>query len=1458
MINSVITSKSSSYMCLKKITLMVVIFLMSFCQVLAIDIDKISYTLNTDTRTAIVTGCQNGVSILKIPHEVTNNGETFIVTEIGKSAFSGNTSITSVSIPSTVTIVNNGAFYTCRSLKEVRLEDGNEPIAFGYSYSGYYGSNPMFYYSPIEKVYIGRNITWYGEYYVPSPFKGKETLKEANIGETVTTLPQNCFENSAITKISIPNSVISIGDYSFSGCKSLSNVIFEDGDNELSLGYHQYTKQVFSGWEDVKVGLFYDAPLTSVYLGRDLKFSYRPFMSQDDLTDLTIGSNVTDISSISDLPIESITIPASVKAIKNYTFSGCTNLKRVTFSDSDTEISIGYNSYNSTTGKGLFVDCPLEYLYLGRNIRYSDSPSYGYSPFANQTSLVQIEFGSHLNSINNRCFYGCSNITTFSIPEQIINIGYEAFAKCTNLEQFKVLDSESLLNFGNSSSSSNYNGYFDGCKIKDIYIGRDISVTSSFSTPFRGSSTLNSVSIGNKVTQIPNAFFYECSSLETISIPETVSAIGENCFYGCAKLSNISLPSRLTNIRKGTFRKCTAITTIVLPQSITTIDDYAFSECSSLMSINLPEKLQSIGKSAFNDCSSIERIIFPSSIQNIENNAFNGCVSLSGISFSDGNGPLQLGYNQVSNIGLFGDSQINNIYIGRDLINTYSCTFLNKNIPNLFIELDSRVTSLPAYCFAECTGLDSIELPQNLRSIGKYCFKGCDKLNSITLPDELQTIEQYALYGCTNLEYVEYTPTNEFATIEGNVFEKNVLSAKQLIIHNTEKTLEATYDSMWSKFRNIVYKNNEDTYIPIQWNLELLTNDAIFSNELGCIVPKGHKATFNVNEEVFALHLENEISDKLNSQSGYTMLPDSYWAFNRLFIYSKGEYSKTVTLSEPGTLFNRLGLQSIQFLQGLTVSGDINGTDIMTINKMNSLKYLNLRNANIVEGGQTYRENYKTTNNTISTEFFYNLSNLQTLILPTTCEIIENNALKNRSSIYNIVLGDSLKTINEYAFNGCSSLFSITIPSNVTRINSDAFNGCTNLCNVRFDDSNNSISIHSGYNAPFSNCPIEKLYIGRNIEYGNSTGLFSNSKLQTLKFGDNVTSILKSMFEGCTQLENFDFPINLETIGSNAFYNCRNLSEVTIPNTVTEIPNNSFYNCVNLHKITLGSGVKTISENAFRYCSNVQKLLSLAELPPVITNSTFSSINKDVCQLIVTKGSLVNYWLDPIWSQFSNLSDELYYLNPLPDAKYGDNYIDLADYAPNGISFKYESSNPEVVYIDGTLLKIKGAGVATIAAIIPEEGTPMELIGQMRQFNISKRDLIVSVKDIVIKQGEVINQFEYIADGLCYDDTIEDIDNIPTPIHEVTDSSSPGEYAITFTKGYDNNYNIKTKNAKITVIASDASIDSIPLDDNVISEIFSIDGVKVYEGSLFGIHLPSGIYLIRQGSVVKKIFLTNK
>ena len=61
----------------------------------------------------------------------------------------------------------------------------------------------------------------------------------------------------------------------------------------------------------------------------------------------------------------------------------------------------------NTPGRGLFYDCPLNSVFIGRPLSYSINMYDGYSPFANNTNLNKARLGKKMTSIPNYLFYGC-------------------------------------------------------------------------------------------------------------------------------------------------------------------------------------------------------------------------------------------------------------------------------------------------------------------------------------------------------------------------------------------------------------------------------------------------------------------------------------------------------------------------------------------------------------------------------------------------------------------------------------------------------------------------------------------------------------------------------------------------------------------------------------------------------------------------------------------------------------------------------------------------------------------------------------------------------------------------------------------------------------------------------------------------------------------------------------------
>lgn len=336
------------------------------------NLHKISFDIAGNIGKYVFFGCQS----LKTATLGTN------ITGIDEYAFSGCSKLESIIVPNSVKTIGQYAFSECTSLKSVVIGNGTKLIN---QYTFFNCSN----------------------------------LITAVVGSGTRSIMHSAFAGcSALPRIIIPNTINYIGYYVFSGCNSLKEVIMNDRDNSIMT-------RSFDDWNVTTTA----SKAIEVTVGDTLSFNY-------NVSGGNIIIEIPNEGSYSDYGIRQFKRTISYPGTVTITFepyynsnSTCiiTNMKLIEGCD----LTLGSND-----SKPLFTDCPLDSVYIGRNISYNKSSNYGYSPFYRNTSLCSVVITGKEEEISENEFYGCTNLKNVQIGDGVTTIGNWAFSGCASLQHF--------------------------------------------------------------------------------------------------------------------------------------------------------------------------------------------------------------------------------------------------------------------------------------------------------------------------------------------------------------------------------------------------------------------------------------------------------------------------------------------------------------------------------------------------------------------------------------------------------------------------------------------------------------------------------------------------------------------------------------------------------------------------------------------------------------------------------------------------------------------------------------------------------------------------------------------------------------------------------------------------------------------------------------------------------------
>ena len=529
------------------------------------DVGEVTFYLNGNSfpppNEVTVTGATtNSITTANILSSVPINGNTYLVTFIGNSAFQNCSRLASVSIPNSVTAIGNSAFYGCSKLMNIYLpNNANIPSnAFGGNIGCveiddlYYGTiNDTLNVGPytftntgFARFHLGGNTysatinNGIAVVYCKKSKSGTlnipNTIEINSTTHNVTSVANSALSNcDSLTIVVIPNTATSIGDSAFINCNSLTNIIIPN--SITSIGSYAFKNC---------------SHLNLVILPTNATIAENAFTNAGLSTNQTSNNIIYSLGS-------------AIRYIGNYKFA---NVGMVTF------------VYNATQ-------------YLPPNEAMVTGIASSSISTANIASSIQINGNSYLVTfIKGEAFYQ-SNLTSVTIPNSVTAIGteidhYGAFEECNNLSSITIPNSVKRLGQWTFYSCDN---------LTSVNFAENSNLDTIDASAFSACVSLNSIVIPNSVTYIADKAFYKCQNLSSVTIPNSVITIGTalegyGAFEECDNLTSITIPSSVTSLGRYTFYSCNNLTSItcLAETAPTLIGNGTFSGTPNAKTLTIP------------------------------------------------------------------------------------------------------------------------------------------------------------------------------------------------------------------------------------------------------------------------------------------------------------------------------------------------------------------------------------------------------------------------------------------------------------------------------------------------------------------------------------------------------------------------------------------------------------------------------------------------------------------------------------------------------------------------------------------------------------------------------------------------------------------------------------------------------------------------------------------------------
>lgn len=1254
------------------------------------------------------------------------------VTVIGKYAF-GYAGVTAVTLPASLTTVEDYAFYRCASLGEVRMSGTAQDAELTFGKNAFeecvmltdvyfsdnvksVASNTFIDCVKLAHLHINPtnpNITVVDDVLYGKNAEGDLTSimfyplgkgGEYVLPDKITEIANATFMNNAvIEKVTLGAQVTKIGSAAFQNCTGLTQIVFlepeegveaaplviADGTTTTSTsttgGVFAYTSSLETielPARTTSVGkyAFYKSGIGSVTVKKDVTYGDYAFSDCEALTTVTIEQGVSKIPDYmfqNCASLETITIPSSVREIGAYSLgaaltSGSIGLRTVKIEsteDADYSLSFGNAVFNyarsletvniprGTTriGMNMFMECNSlkEITFPNTVTEYGASTAATHTSFlfTNCSSLETITFeegGTAEVSIPDGmsslggCFTGCIALKEIRFPSNLVKLGSYAFAGTTastgSTARSAAIALQSVTFGGEESKLKEVGTYaFSGCiALTSVEFPKDLGGSFGLSL-FNGCTSLEEVTIPEKITSLGNSVFSGCTSLQSITIPASVTSLGNYVFSNCSSLESVTFapaPER-EPLTLGTyvFQKCVALQSIEIPAGVTKLGNYEFDGCLALNEVTFPDTITEFGNNAFSGCAALESVKLPAGLTKLGNNVFLNCTGLTSVEFPAG--LTTFGTNDFA-----GCTSLNTITVSAPKegetakLSAENNVLYNGDKTQILligwgitgkVTIPNTVTKIGAEVFALHTGITEIEfqeggeadlefgdgasatingtsrdlgtfaylnltkikLPARLKKLGKYAFSYCEQLESVTFEDGLRATDlgQDTFYHCAKLK--SFTIPATVTKLDNHMFQYSGLTSIEIPASvqtmgtyvfdhcSALATVKFAPDCGVTALGNYAFNEASSLReITLPDGLTGLGSNTFTKTALTSIVIPNKVTTINWNIFSGTPLAVVTLPDSLKATSPFTSLTTYAKSIKEWKISENAANYKTVD----GVLYTKDGATLFNY------PCQKEGAAFEVPADVTSISNEAFRSCEFLEK-VTFAA--RTKDLAIGSSAFNSCKKLNSISLPSSLTSLGGNVLQSCSELKTVVFetdaqgASKLTAIPNYAFGSDKKLESITLPASLATIGQNVFNGCSVLNNVVIPKNVTSIG-----NNTFQNCT------------GLTTITFEKGGSADLAIGDGTALTgtgVSNVFVG-TGLTALELPARLTKIGNKAFTNIKSLKTVTFEEgcTIETMKDSVFAGCTGLTTVT---NLPALGKNMFDGCTN----LKTCELPETIT-----------------------------------------------------------------------------------------------------------------------------------------------------------------------------------------------------------------------------------------------------------------